>query len=65
MNVKPLETQSNEPVLQACKEIIMRLGKDGGFLLALAEAMVVADPENFATMKPAVQLILSKYGLLK
>lgn len=55
----------DEEILHIFVEITMGRGRHGSFLMAFAQAVVCADPSNFALVRPIALLLISKYGLEK
>ena len=55
----------DEEILHIFTEIAQGRGRHGSFLMAFAQAVMCADPSNFALIRPFASVLISKYGLEK
>lgn len=54
---------TDDQILHVVKEIANGRGRHGGFLVSFAETIILADPSNFALMRPTAHLVIGKYEL--
>lgn len=56
---------SDQEILHIFVEIANGRGRHCGFIMSFANAVMYADPSNFALVRPTALLLISKYGLEK
>jgi len=54
---------TDEEIRHTFIEIATGPGRHGSFLMAFANAVLAADPSNFALVRPLALLLISKCGL--
>ena len=54
---------SDAQLLHIFADIANGRGQHGGFLRSFAEAVIRADPPNFAMLRPAMKALIEKYSL--
>lgn len=54
---------TDDEILHVAKEVANGRGRHGNFLMKFSEAVIAADPSNFATIRATANIVFGKYDL--